>query len=208
MIQRDFGCVLGVQQIKQFQTLPKLIWCGSWGYNLGHSLRNQVPHVFYGQKIQRPSRPGKQFKLGIDEEILDVPRVVVHYPVEIWLWPSPEASSLHVVSRLESDHRGVSDKCVTRQLGQLHSILPPTSFFHRTIGGGDVRGSASRVDQAMDVMRTYHSAVKGAESYVQTLYDALQTQWAVLRFVISRCHAHNLPVLTLSGALRWIRSTT
>ncbi|GFX97751.1 hypothetical protein TNCV_3066381 [Trichonephila clavipes] len=83
-------------------------------------------------------------------------RVVTHYPVDILLWPSPETSSLHGVSRFEFDHRGVADRCVTRQSRQLHSILLPTSFFHRTNGGGDVCGSASRVDQAMDVLRTDH----------------------------------------------------
>ncbi|GFW90870.1 hypothetical protein TNCV_2418631 [Trichonephila clavipes] len=89
---------------------------------------------------------------------------------------APKASSLHGVSRLESDHREVADRCVTRQYRQFHSILPLTSFFHRTIGGGDVYGSASRVDQAMDVLRTDHSAVNGVEWYAQTLNDALQTQ--------------------------------
>ncbi|GFY34065.1 hypothetical protein TNCV_4982681 [Trichonephila clavipes] len=67
---------------------------------------------------------------------------------------------------------------------QLQSILLPTSFFHRNIGGGDVCGSASRVDQAMDVLWTDHSAVNGVEWYAQTLNDALQTQCAVLRFVM------------------------
>ncbi|GFX43816.1 hypothetical protein TNCV_4110951 [Trichonephila clavipes] len=57
------------------------------------------------------------------------------------------------------------------------------SFFHRTIGGGDVCGSASRVDQAMDVLPTGHSAVNGVKWYAQILNDALQTQCAVLRFV-------------------------
>ncbi|GFT54252.1 hypothetical protein TNCV_2467591 [Trichonephila clavipes] len=85
---------------------------------------------------------------------------------------------------LEFDHRGVADRCVTRQERQLHSILPPTSFFHRIIGGGDVSGSASRIDQAMDVLRTDHSAVKGIEWYAQTLNDVFQTQYAVLRFVM------------------------
>ncbi|GFY16589.1 hypothetical protein TNCV_736161 [Trichonephila clavipes] len=95
-----------------------------------------------------------------------------------------QASSLHGVSRFESDHRGVADRYGTRQQRQLHSILPPTSFFHLTISGGDVCGSASRVDQAMDVLRTDHSAVNCVEWYAQTLNDALQTQCAVLRFVM------------------------
>ncbi|GFV70456.1 hypothetical protein TNCV_4798751 [Trichonephila clavipes] len=83
-----------------------------------------------------------------------------------------------------SDHRGVADRCVTRQYRQIHSIQPPTSFFHHTIGVGDVCGSASRVEQAMDVLRTDHSAVNGVKWYAQTLNDALQTQCAVLRFVM------------------------
>ncbi|GFV69296.1 hypothetical protein TNCV_1937761 [Trichonephila clavipes] len=36
----------------------------------------------------------------------------------------------------------------------------------------------------MDVLRTYHSAVNGVEWYAQTLNDASQTQYAVLRFVM------------------------
>ncbi|GFW71784.1 uncharacterized protein TNCV_4658321 [Trichonephila clavipes] len=71
LIQRDFGCVLGIQQIKQLPTLPKLIWCCSWGCNMGQSLSNHEPYVFYRRKIPRASRPGKQFKLVMDEETLD-----------------------------------------------------------------------------------------------------------------------------------------
>ncbi|GFY08179.1 hypothetical protein TNCV_1355921 [Trichonephila clavipes] len=40
------------------------------------------------------------------------------------------------------------------------------------------------VDQAMNVLRTDYSAVKGVEWYAQTLNDALQTQCAMLRFVM------------------------
>ncbi|GFU93331.1 hypothetical protein TNCV_1860611 [Trichonephila clavipes] len=36
----------------------------------------------------------------------------------------------------------------------------------------------------MDVLRIDHSAVNGVEWYAQTLNDALQTQCAVLRFVM------------------------
>ncbi|GFY08480.1 hypothetical protein TNCV_1358841 [Trichonephila clavipes] len=61
LIQRYFGCVLGVQQTTRgFHTLSKLIWCGSWGCNLGQSLSNHGPHVFYRRKIRRASRPGKK----------------------------------------------------------------------------------------------------------------------------------------------------
>ncbi|GFW74277.1 uncharacterized protein TNCV_2524801 [Trichonephila clavipes] len=52
-------------------TLPKLIWCGSWGCNMGQPLSNHGPHVFYRRKIRRASRPGKQFNLVINEEPLD-----------------------------------------------------------------------------------------------------------------------------------------
>ncbi|GFV85096.1 uncharacterized protein TNCV_4171491 [Trichonephila clavipes] len=48
-----------------------LIWCGSWWCNLGQSLNNHGPHVFYRRKIRRVRLPGKQFKLVIDEEPFD-----------------------------------------------------------------------------------------------------------------------------------------
>ncbi|GFU93232.1 uncharacterized protein TNCV_4217581 [Trichonephila clavipes] len=54
-----------------FHTLSKFIWCDSWRCNLGQSLSNHGPHVFYPRKIRRASRPGKQFNLVIDEEPLD-----------------------------------------------------------------------------------------------------------------------------------------
>lgn len=41
------------------------------------------------------------------------------------------------------------------------------------------------VDEAMDVVRTDHSAVNGVEWYARTLDDALQTQCAVLWFGMS-----------------------
>ncbi|GFT38952.1 hypothetical protein TNCV_388171 [Trichonephila clavipes] len=47
LIQRYFGCVLGIQQTKQLPQFPKLIWCGRGGCNLGQSLSNHGPHVFY-----------------------------------------------------------------------------------------------------------------------------------------------------------------
>ncbi|GFT54915.1 transposable element Tc3 transposase [Trichonephila clavipes] len=42
LIQRDFGCVLGVQQTKQLPHVAKVDWCGSWGCNLGQSLSNHM----------------------------------------------------------------------------------------------------------------------------------------------------------------------
>ncbi|GFX36214.1 uncharacterized protein TNCV_2065521 [Trichonephila clavipes] len=56
---------LGYSRTNSFHTLPKLIFCGSWGCNLVQSLSNHRPHVFYLRKIRRASRPGKQFNLVI-----------------------------------------------------------------------------------------------------------------------------------------------
>ncbi|GFV76983.1 hypothetical protein TNCV_690531 [Trichonephila clavipes] len=78
----------------------------------------------------------------------------------------------------------VWSRIIPLKYGCNQALKPPISFFHRTIGGRDVFGSASRVDQAMDVLPTVHSAVNGVEWYAQTLNDALQTQCAVLRFVM------------------------
>ncbi|GFX37607.1 uncharacterized protein TNCV_3201301 [Trichonephila clavipes] len=64
-------CSWGYSRPSSFHTVPKFIWCGSWGCNLGQSLGNHGPHVFYRRKIGRTSRPGKQFNLVIEEEPLD-----------------------------------------------------------------------------------------------------------------------------------------
>ncbi|GFT71421.1 uncharacterized protein TNCV_970941 [Trichonephila clavipes] len=74
--------VFTVSRPSSFHTLSKLIWCGSWVCNLGQSLSNHGPHVFYRRRIRRASRKGKQFNLITDEEPV--------YMAEIWLWPSPE----------------------------------------------------------------------------------------------------------------------
>ncbi|GFU76174.1 uncharacterized protein TNCV_1081231 [Trichonephila clavipes] len=66
LIQRDFGCVLGVQQTKQLPHVAKV----DLVRHLGQSLRNHGTHVFYRRKIRRASLPGKQFNLGIDEKPL------------------------------------------------------------------------------------------------------------------------------------------
>ncbi|GFW61239.1 uncharacterized protein TNCV_3377541 [Trichonephila clavipes] len=62
---------IGYSRPSSFHTLPKFIWWGSWGCNVGQLLINHGPHVFYRRKIRRASRPGKQFNLVIDEEPLD-----------------------------------------------------------------------------------------------------------------------------------------
>ncbi|GFW66490.1 uncharacterized protein TNCV_3310091 [Trichonephila clavipes] len=67
----DHRCHTPRHSSSSFHTLPKLIWCGSWGCNLGQSLSNHGPQVFYQRKIRRASRLGKQFKLMIDEKPLD-----------------------------------------------------------------------------------------------------------------------------------------
>ncbi|GFX10506.1 uncharacterized protein TNCV_2583281 [Trichonephila clavipes] len=68
LARRLFG---GYSRPSSFYTLPKRIWCGSWGCNLGQSLNNHGPDVFYRRKIRRASHPGKQFNLVIGEETLD-----------------------------------------------------------------------------------------------------------------------------------------
>ncbi|GFW84220.1 uncharacterized protein TNCV_4878831 [Trichonephila clavipes] len=71
LIQRDFGCVLGVQQTKQLPHIAKVDLVWQLGCNLGQSLSNHRPHVFYRRIIRRASQPGKQFNLVFDEEPLD-----------------------------------------------------------------------------------------------------------------------------------------
>ncbi|GFX78085.1 hypothetical protein TNCV_972391 [Trichonephila clavipes] len=91
LIQRDFGCVLGVQQTKQLPHVAKVHLVWQLGCNLGQSLSNHGPQVYYRRKIRRARRKEKQFNLVVHEEPLEcVPRVVAYYPVEIWLWPSPD----------------------------------------------------------------------------------------------------------------------
>ncbi|GFX93051.1 uncharacterized protein TNCV_139951 [Trichonephila clavipes] len=66
--KRLWMCSWGTaDQKRSFHTLPKFIWCGSWGCNPGQSMSNCGPHVFYRRKIWRASRPGKKFKLMIEE---------------------------------------------------------------------------------------------------------------------------------------------
>ncbi|GFS66491.1 uncharacterized protein TNCV_3857131 [Trichonephila clavipes] len=71
LFKETLDVFLGYSGPSNFPSLPKLIWCGSWACNLGQSLSNHGPHVFYRRKIRRMSRPGKQFDLVIDEEHLD-----------------------------------------------------------------------------------------------------------------------------------------
>ncbi|GFW44205.1 uncharacterized protein TNCV_2777871 [Trichonephila clavipes] len=62
---------LGYSRPSSFHTLPKFIWFGSWVCNVGQTLSNHGPHVFYRRRIRRVSRSGKQFNLLINKEPLD-----------------------------------------------------------------------------------------------------------------------------------------
>ncbi|GFU65460.1 hypothetical protein TNCV_633831 [Trichonephila clavipes] len=74
LIQRDFGCVLGVQQTKQLPHLAKV--------DLSEPAREAIQsgdlRRTFGQCVPRVvARPSNG-------------NILLHYPVEIWLWPSPE----------------------------------------------------------------------------------------------------------------------
>ena len=79
---------LGHSRPSSFHTFPKLIWCGSWGCNLGQPCTTCFPSAKNPE-----SDPTKEaIQSGDWRRTLGqcVPRVVAHYPVEIWLWASPE----------------------------------------------------------------------------------------------------------------------
>ncbi|GFS58662.1 hypothetical protein TNCV_4518201 [Trichonephila clavipes] len=59
LIQRDVGCVLGVQQTKQLPYVAKVNLVWHLGCNLGQLLSNHGPHVSYQRKIRTVSWPGK-----------------------------------------------------------------------------------------------------------------------------------------------------
>ncbi|GFU10174.1 hypothetical protein TNCV_3449571 [Trichonephila clavipes] len=84
--QRDFECVLEVQQTKQLPHVAKVDLC--WLFKVP-----RTREVRAGYPIPPPYH---NTQCGTS--------VVVHNA----------ASSLHGVSRLESDQRGVADRCVTR----------------------------------------------------------------------------------------------
>ncbi|GFX11233.1 uncharacterized protein TNCV_1893741 [Trichonephila clavipes] len=70
-VEKDFEPISRqYQQTKQLPHVTKVDLV-SWGCNLGQSLSNHGPQVFYRRKIRGASRPGKQFNLVIDEEPLD-----------------------------------------------------------------------------------------------------------------------------------------
>ncbi|GFV63243.1 uncharacterized protein TNCV_1731831 [Trichonephila clavipes] len=66
-----FGCVLGEQQTKQLPHVAKVDPVWQLACNLGQSSSNHGSYIFHRQKIRRVSRPGKQFNLVIDDELLD-----------------------------------------------------------------------------------------------------------------------------------------
>ncbi|GFV37419.1 hypothetical protein TNCV_3174531 [Trichonephila clavipes] len=55
----------------------------------------------------------------------------------------------------------------------------------------------------MNVLRTDHSAVNGVEWYAQSLNDALQTQCAVLRFVMRLSNPSLLCVQFACPHVKW-----
>ncbi|GFY27519.1 hypothetical protein TNCV_2071391 [Trichonephila clavipes] len=137
LIQRDFGCVLGVQQTKQ------------------------LPHVAKVDLVWQ----------------LRVTSVVVH-----------NAAAQHPLSTVSPDSNPTivvlqTDAWLVSKDNFISFCCPHPSFIS-PFGGRDVCGSASRVDQAMDVLRTDHSVVNGVQWCAQTLNDALQTQCAALRFMM------------------------
>ncbi|GFS54353.1 uncharacterized protein TNCV_4808621 [Trichonephila clavipes] len=71
LFKETLDVFLGYSIPSSFHALPKLIWCGSWGCNLGQSLSNHGSHVFYRQMIRRASRSGKHFNLVIEKEPFD-----------------------------------------------------------------------------------------------------------------------------------------
>ncbi|GFV71216.1 uncharacterized protein TNCV_2429631 [Trichonephila clavipes] len=189
LIQRDFRCVLLVKQTKKLPHVVKVDLRARWSGKQSNLVNDEEPldnasHVWSqiillkygcGQALKRSARVISNttpYHTRRGRTSLAVHNATVQRPL---CKMCPDSNPTIVV--FETDRE-------TRQYRQLHSILPPTSFFHRTIGGGDVCSSASRVDQAMDVLRTDHSAVNGVEWYAQTLNDALQIQCAVLWFVM------------------------
>ncbi|GFV51039.1 hypothetical protein TNCV_4635861 [Trichonephila clavipes] len=84
LIQRFFGCVLDVQQTKKLLQVAK---------------------------VDLESEPTREAIQSGDRRITFgqcVPRVVAHYPVEIWLWPSPEGKS----GQLAATPRRCSSGCL------------------------------------------------------------------------------------------------
>ncbi|GFS96456.1 hypothetical protein TNCV_17771 [Trichonephila clavipes] len=80
----------------------------------------------------------------------------------------------------------------------------------RTIGGANTCSFQAKANEAIDALRTFHSAVNSIEWYKWTPKEAYQTEsvvlWSVMCLHFHHCPAHNTPVITGSGATRWVRS--
>ncbi|GFX84741.1 hypothetical protein TNCV_725481 [Trichonephila clavipes] len=80
------------------------------------------------------------------------------------------------------------------------------STVHRIIGSANDCGVQSRVNEAMDVLRTFHSAAKRVECFEWTPNDANRLN--LLCYVsgcgcaINHCYARNPPAITGCGAMR------
>ncbi|GFU96874.1 hypothetical protein TNCV_3979371 [Trichonephila clavipes] len=136
LIQGDFGCVLGVQQIKQLPHVAEVDLVWQLRCNLGQSLSNRGPHVFYQRKIRRArqteSNEGQldptsrrcsagclKYRQCVLEEcegdIRYTPYHTTRCGASVAMHNAAVQHPLHGVYRLKSDHRRVADKCVTRQ---------------------------------------------------------------------------------------------
>ncbi|GFS92448.1 hypothetical protein TNCV_1159411 [Trichonephila clavipes] len=85
------------------------------------------------------------------------------------------AASPHGVSKLESNHRDVAGRSGIRQLTQRRSIPLSMSTVHCTIGGANACGFQSRINEAIDALRAFHSAANGVEWFERTPNNAQQT---------------------------------
>ncbi|GFW36717.1 hypothetical protein TNCV_1220491 [Trichonephila clavipes] len=55
---------------------------------------------------------------------------------------------------------------------------------HRAIGGANASGFQSRVNEAMNALRIFHSAANGVEWYERAPNDAQQTESVALWFMM------------------------
>ncbi|GFX09484.1 hypothetical protein TNCV_4698701 [Trichonephila clavipes] len=81
------------------------------------------------------------------------------------------AASHHGVSTLESNHHDVAGRNRIRQSTQCRSIPLSMSAVHHTIGGANACGFQSRVNEEMELLRTFHFAASGVEWYDRSPND-------------------------------------
>ncbi|GFV49018.1 hypothetical protein TNCV_5065021 [Trichonephila clavipes] len=93
LVQRDFGCVLGVQQTKQLPHVAKVDLVWQLGVKSGSIVDQLWTPCFLSLKDPESAPARETIQSGDCRRSFGqcVPRVVTHYPVEIWLWSNPEA---------------------------------------------------------------------------------------------------------------------